>query len=234
MTLLLLTTVSCLPNNSPILTELSFHSPFIRCIGTYIGHLDSSVRRCGMLVAEEIASRSGKSLNFGDWSGDDDGKLWSRKLRALIAERDADAQPPNEESEKPVELELEDLLTEDAIGPSQENKPVSLPAAGGYDSDDSLTGYVSPSSSGSVSPTPSELEEYEKDPTVRLGRNKITRPVYLAQLGELIRHTSGTKSEQESQEADKIEMGLNTAEELIRRKRNFGTELRESLSHPYL
>lgn len=234
MTLLLLTTVSYLPNNSPILTELSFHSPFIRCIGTYIGHLDPSVRRCGMLVAEEIASRTGKSLNFGDWDGDDGGKLWSREVRTLIAARDADAQPPKDDSEKPTELKLEDLLTEDAIGPSQENKPVSLPAAGGYDSDDSLTGYASPPSSRSASPTPSELEEYEKDPTVRLGRNKITRPVYLAQLGELIRPTSAMKSEQESQEADKIEMGLNTAEELIRRKRNFGTELREPTSHRYL
>lgn len=185
-----------------------------------------------MLVAEEVAKRTGKSLDFHDWDGDDGGKPWARAVRALIFEKDADAQPMVDNVEESNELKVEDLLTEDIIETPSEKKTVSIPAAGGYDSDDSLTGYASPSSSRSPSPTPSELDEYEKDPTVRLGRNKITKPVYLAQLGELLRSTGGLKSEQESQEADKIEIGLDCAEELIRRKKSFGTELGESDNKP--
>jgi hypothetical protein len=78
---------------------------------------------------------------------------------------------------------------------------------------------------GSPSPTPSELAEIERDPTLRVGRTKIPRPVYLAQLGEMIRGTSGLKTDQENQEAEKIEIALDVAEELIRRRRGYGTEL---------
>ncbi|KAG1859114.1 hypothetical protein C8R48DRAFT_674099 [Suillus tomentosus] len=46
-------------------------------------------------------------------------------------------------------------------------------------------GYASPTSSRSVSPTPSELDEMKKDPILRVGVKKIPRPVYLAQLGEM-------------------------------------------------
>jgi telomere length regulation protein len=95
----------------------------------------------------------------------------------------------------------------------------------GHDSDDSLTGYASPPSSRTPSPTPSELAEIERDPTLRVGRAKISRPVYLAQLGEMIRGTSGLKTDQENQEAEKIEIALDVAEELIRRRRGYGTEL---------
>jgi len=52
--------------------------------------------------------------------------------------------------------------------------------------------------------------------------------VYLAQLGEMIRSTSGLKTEQENQDAEKIEIALDVAEELVRRKRGYGTELGKS------
>jgi len=180
-----------------------------------------------MLVAEEVAHRTGQKLDFKDWDGDDGGKGWARSVRAVIAGKDAEAEVVDESEagdlEATPELPLEDILANDAIEPAATS--ITMPAPGGYDSDDSLTGYQSPPSSRSPSPTPSELDEIEKDPTLRVDRKKIPRPVYLAQLGELIRGSSGLKSEQENQEADKHEVALDVAEELIRRKRGYGTEL---------
>jgi telomere length regulation protein len=108
---------------------------------------------------------------------------------------------------------------------TKSSKTVLLDANAGFDSDDSLTGYASPTSSRSASPTPSELEEIEQDPTLRVGIKKIPRPVYLAQLGELVRSTSGVQNNDNNQEADKIEMALDCGEELIRKKQYYGVEL---------
>ena len=230
LTLLFLTTISYLPGSSSTLRELAVTVPFIRSISTYIGHLDPSVRRCGMLVAEEVARRTGKELDFKDWDGDDGGKPWARRVRQLLDGKDADAEIWGDEGH---ELAIEEIIEDDAFEPTGEPVQTSGPFCAlseDHDSDDSLTGYASPPSSRSPSPTPSELAEIEKDPTLRVGRTKISRPVYLAQLGEMIRGTSGLKTAQENQEAEKIEIALNVAEELIRRKRGYGTELGRSLA----
>lgn len=182
-----------------------------------------------MLAAEVVATRAGKNLDFGDWDGDADGKPWARDLRALCSARDIDFDPcAVDELEAAME---ENALTEEIItaGVLEDTKISALKltkasVATGYDSDDSLTGYASPTSSRSASPTPSELDEMEKDPTLRVGVKKIPRPVYLAQLGEMVRNAR-MKPGEESQEADKIEMALNVAEELIRKKRDYGSEL---------
>ena len=60
---------------------------------------------------------------------------------------------------------------------------------------------------------------------------KIARPVYLAQLGQMVRPTSGVKSEDEPEQVRKLQVALDVAEELIRRKRAYGTELGKCLSH---
>jgi telomere length regulation protein len=235
LTLLFLTTISYLPASSPTLRELATSVPFIRSISTYIGHLDPSVRHCGMLVAEEVARRTGKELDFKDWDGDDGGKPWARSVRQLLGEKDADAEI-REEDEGP-ELTIEDIAKQDDPEPASEPVRISRPSvvlSDGHDSDDSLTGYASQPSSRSPSPTPSELAEIERDPTLRVGRTKISRPVYLAQLGEMIRGPSGLKTGQENKEAERIEIALDVAEELIRRKRGYGTELGRSLANPVL
>lgn len=222
LTLLLLNAILYLPRSSATLRDLALSGPFIQSIGTYIGHLDPSVRRCGMLVAEEVAHRTGKKLDFKDWDGDDGGKPWARDVRLLLVHKDLDAQEH--------ELDVEEILEEDAFEPPDESAQIPQPSVSlseDYDSDDSLTGYAAPSSR-SPSPTLSELAEVEKDPTLHVGKAKIATPVYLAQLGEMIRGTSGLKTDQESQEAEKVEIALNVAEELIRRKRGYGTELGES------
>ncbi|KZT11519.1 uncharacterized protein LAESUDRAFT_740990 [Laetiporus sulphureus 93-53] len=242
--LLLLILSSFGPNESgsPSAYQALAHSPpFLTSISTYIAHLDATVRRCGMLVAEEVARGAGKKLDFRDWEGDEDGKDWCRQLRVLTEGCDADAEMDaisNQEDES-------EEGTKSATAPAAEQtnshgnvpKKVTVQETG-YDSDDSLTGYASPPHSfRSPSPTPSELEEIEKDPTLRVGQKKVPRPVYLAQLGEMVRGTSGVKSEEEEFEVQKIEVALDVAEELIRRKRAYGTELEETaitLVHGFL
>ncbi|KAL7283187.1 hypothetical protein ACG7TL_002613 [Trametes sanguinea] len=218
VTLSLLTTVSSFSAPSPA-HELALSPPFVQSISVYISHLDPSVRRCGMLVAEEIARAAGKSLDFGEWEGDDQGKVWCRQVRELIKACDVDAEEPAEE---PEEAHVDEPLPEHGVPqPVAQNKPPIEIATPGYDSDDSLTGYASPVSSRSASPTPSELEEIERDPTLRVGVKKVPRPVYLAQLGELIRPTSGVQGGDEQLTATKIEVALEVAEELIRRKSGY-------------
>lgn len=192
-----------------------------------------------MLVAEEVARASGKKLEFGDWDGDADGKAWCRSLRVLLRERDVDFEPPEGNDNDDDDREEENGKEE--TGPQLPRTPETYSEANldgsnevrtvpedtdGYDSDDSLTGYrSSPSSSRSPSPTPSELDEIEKDPTLRVTQVKVPRPVYLAQLAEILRPTTTKKADEEDIQAQKQEVALNVAEELIRKKRSYGTEL---------
>ncbi|THH33904.1 hypothetical protein EUX98_g301 [Antrodiella citrinella] len=193
--------------------------------------MDPSVRRCGMLVAEEAARGAGKTLNFDDWDGTEDGKRWCRDMRQVLngldnaTDIEVDSDDENEEEDIPQPAELiTDMLPSQPAPPPRKSKIERE-----YDSDDSLSGYASSlASSRSLSPTPSDLEEIEKDPTLRVGHKKVARPVYLAQLGEMIRPTSGSKTDQQEQEVTKIEVALNAADELIRRKMSYGTELEEN------
>jgi len=197
-----------------------------------------------MVVAEIVASKAGKSIDFGDWDGDDCGKDWARQMRVLCSQRDVDfeATYDDQEIEAHRNSPPHDAVSEIAGDAEQEGPDtvesnvlrtpnVAIQVQSGYDSDDSLTGYASPPSTRSPSPTPSEMEEFEKDPTLRVGIKKIPRPVYLAQLGDLVRSTGGLKSSEENQEAEKIEIALEVGEDLIRRKRDFGTELGDSFGY---
>lgn len=180
-----------------------------------------------MLVAEEVANTAGKALDFGEWDGDDQGRKWCRQLRELLKSSDADA-------EELVVEEPQNIAPPASQAPGTHASPETLPSGKaavdlpppGYDSDDSLTGYASPASSRSTSPTPSELEEIERDPTLHVGVKKVPRPVYLAQLGEMVRSSGGgLQGGNEQDTATKIEVALDVAEELIRRKSGYGTEL---------
>ncbi|KAI5120573.1 hypothetical protein M0805_002523 [Coniferiporia weirii] len=243
LTTLLLLTISNFPPSSPVLQTLSSSSEFIGAIGTYITHLDPAVRRCGMLAAEVVAHRTGKSLNFEQWDGVGQGREWARGLRALIMKRDMDAEEAESdvirleaygEGEEAndtgiqVEVEVETGTVDHGVHTSSKRakKPLIQVTDDGSDSDDSLTGYASsPASSRTPSPTPSEIDEVEKDPTINVGRKKVQRPVYLVDLGSLI---TGSAKTDDPQNADRIEVALNFAEELIRKKRGFGFELEEN------
>lgn len=198
--------------------SLSMSSQFISSIGIYISHLDPAVRRCGLLAAEIVAERTGKKLRFDGWDGVGEGREWARDLRNLISTRDSDF----------MEVEVVESPTNN--GPTDSSSTLSLPvqskiniSQATYDSDDSLTGYGSPPSSRAPSPTPEELDEIEKDPTLRVGtKKKILRPVYIGQLIEMVR--PGAK-DSDHEAVERLDVGLSAAAELIRRKRNFGFEL---------
>jgi telomere length regulation protein len=199
-----------------------------------------------MLAAEVIAQRAEKKLAFGDWEGDDQGRPWCRALRALLETRDVDAALPADEGEKETEeaIAVEEiaapgarasLAAQEVASPANDiPRATFVPTLSGYDSDDSMTGYASPpSSSRSSSPTPAELAEIEAEPTLNVGRQKVARPVYLAQLGDLLRGSTAVGAAKgggpdDPHEADRIGMGLTVAEELIRRKMGYGTELEEN------
>ncbi|KAI6005995.1 telomere length regulation protein-domain-containing protein [Pisolithus albus] len=244
MSALLLLSITQFPCSSPQVEAVALSPSFVSAVGTYIGHTDNSIRRCGMLVAEIVASRVGKSLDFGDWDGDDDGRSWAREMRVLCTWGDTVSSPRFEvrddigihegvSSNDDVQGNLsQNLPLESQVSPPRSSgiRTTDIRTDAGYDSDDSLTGYASPSA-GSPSPTPSELLEIEQDPTLHVGVKKISRPVYLAQLGTLVRNTQGLDSREESHEAEKIEMALTAGEDLIRRKRDFGTELVENAAN---
>ena len=86
LTSLLLLNINQFPAPSPA-HELALSPPFVRSISTYISHLDPSVRRCGMLVAEEVAR--------GKWKGRADAVPHEEILL-----RDADTGTPQERQRK--------------------------------------------------------------------------------------------------------------------------------------
>ena len=234
ITTLFLVLLSYSPSSA---NNLALSPTFISAIGTYIKHLDPTIRRCGMLVAEEVATLAGKRLDFGDWEGGDADRAWARSLRVLIKERDIDA-----EDIQPFVKDQQESHKQDELSPTKVN-PLD-PAASKHairvgnttepdSDDDSVQGYDSEDDSDRApSPTPSELEEIERDPTLNVGVKKIPKPVYLAQLGELVRSTGVGLKSAANDEPDKIEMALSCGEDLIRRKRHFGMELGRCRKHP--
>ncbi|KAL1756525.1 telomere length regulation protein-domain-containing protein [Schizophyllum commune] len=237
VTSLLLLTASYFPPAHPSVAKLAISPAFISGVSIYIGHMDTGVRRCGMLVAEMVARYAKKSLDFGDWDGNDRSSLWCRELRALLGARDMDAdlsaskEHPDADASAPqtslFEEADEELTTPSAAAQATQTAPITLTSTT-YDSDDSLEGYASPSSSRSPSPTPSSLAEIEKDPSLAVAPIKVPRPVYLAQLGALLRGPPGAKPLEPQEEYKRLEVALNCAEELIRKKRGYGTELEEN------
>ena len=189
-----------------------------------------------MLVAEEVATLAGKKLDFGDWEGADPDRTWARSLRILIKGRDIDAediQPSVEKQQESRKWDEVSSMKVNSSDPATSRHAIHVGNAAEPDSDDdSIRGYASEvDSDRAPSPTPSELEEIEKDSTLNVGIKKIPKPVYLAQLGELVRSTNVGLKSAENDEPDKIEMALNCGEELIRRKRNFGMELGRCCIH---
>lgn len=244
-TSLLLLIISSLPSSSNHVRELALEPSLINAVGIYIGHQDASVRRCGMLVGETVASKAGKTLQFDGWEGDEPGRAWCRTLRTLIVGRDIDVAPSAEDEvadpidgQAPAETRSTptDSRTPKPSPAARNRKPASdttknpplITVLSGDESDDSLEGYASDTSSRAPSPTQSELDDIEKDPTLVVQPKKAQKPVYLVQLGEMIRGHTGLQAPDGNEEAQKLEVALDAAEDLIRRKRDYGSELEEN------
>jgi telomere length regulation protein len=188
--------------------KVGCNQSFITSIGNYISHLEKSIRLCGLLVAEVVAERSGKQLSFGVWDGGERGQLWAKATKKLLATSlRADPNPG-------------------VIRPSEQNESSTSSGDvgdGGGDSDDSQTGYESEVNSEASSPSPTELTAMEKDATLRSGlKTKVIRPVFISQLLSYLRASSASDNEES---AEKVEIALKSCEDLIRRKKDYGTEL---------
>lgn len=215
---LLLLTISQFERGCNLLQTLSITSSFVSAISLYISHTDPSTRICGMLVAEEVAQRSGRKLDFKIWDGDGGGKDWARRIRRLITTRDIDS-----DSILPLQAKKAQPDHSPGISVPRASSGVVHISNATEDSDDSLEAYADSSASSSrpPSPTMSEIEEQERDATLRNpGKKRINNPVYLIDLGRLL------KAEKEGPEqAESIEIGLRCAAGLIRRKEGYGNEL---------
>ena len=174
-----------------------------------------------MLVAEVVAARCGKKLEFGVWEGGGESLDWARTMRGWKSDWSIEGFKPCSSEDEAPPLPSPELPNADSAPPSAPRIPPAVQPES-FDSDDSLTGYDSASSSRTPSPSPSELAEIEKDPTLRVGRTKpVPRPVYLAQLVALLR----TDKNNDEGEAERLDVALACAEALIRRKKGFGLEL---------
>ncbi|GJJ13190.1 hypothetical protein Clacol_007441 [Clathrus columnatus] len=222
MTSLLLMTLAAIPRSSNVATQLSLSSSFISSISTFLSHSDISIRQCGMLVAEIVAERCNQKLNFDGWDGSGEHLEWVQSLRKWTNDWGRSAFD-SEESKADISISKEIAVHPEG---TSDLGTEALPGGMVDSDDDSLSGYSSSHrSSRPPSPTPSELDEMEKDPTLRVGQSKpIPKPVYLAQLVSLFRKSNN----EEKDTADIIEVILSSAELLIRRKKGFGYELEEN------
>ncbi|KIO28623.1 hypothetical protein M407DRAFT_230005 [Tulasnella calospora MUT 4182] len=192
-------------------------------------HADPAIRHCGMLAAEYIAQRLGQKLKFDGWDEPGQGREWCRTVRKILEDGFKVIPEADEEDDNEEEISPPNQPPASSTPPSANRSfPAEPPTL--YDSDDSLTGYAQDSapSSRSASPTPSELEEIEKEPGLAIGRRKIPKPVYLIQLAQMLVSGKG-EGQDEKSEPDRVEMALNEGAGLIRRKRGFGLELGEWL-----
>ncbi|WVR07650.1 hypothetical protein IAU60_004692 [Kwoniella sp. DSM 27419] len=190
-----------------------------------------------------------KRLRFtGIWEGNGEGREDCRWMRRVIGSRDSGVDPGHDvppaawllgwdqvadEAQAPLPL-----TTLPAQVPTVRGRQAAKPCASQARAkptpkivmldpdqlDDPLQGYPSsePSSSRSPSPTPSYLDEVAADPSLAVDatqKKKVSRPVYLPQLAELLK---------EREQPESIEMALKWGEGLVRAKREFGTELAEN------
>lgn len=218
---MLLMTLDRLPASSDAIKKLSISPSFLSSIGKYLERMDENVRKCGMIVAETVAAKVGQKLDFGGntWYND-----WIRSVKQLLAAGPDDIETRPDATKTTSEKST--LPSPRPTAPPVDKKPIRI-APITYDSDDSLTAYSSPSTSRSASPTPSE----EQDPTLssRSKKRKPQKPVYVAMLAPML---SGSKpgdgvNETPQDQAERIALALESAAELIRRKKHFGTELRK-------
>ena len=107
---------------------------------------------CGLLAAEEAARRAGLTLDFGAdaWGGDGEEVRWAGRVRALLGARrdvEAEAAPADvdivvdaDESER-VPTPVQSSSHSESLVPAAH---VCISLSTNSDSDDSLTGYTSP------------------------------------------------------------------------------------------
>lgn len=180
-------------------------------------------------------------MKFPGWDEEGEDKEWPRSMRSLVEDRDSAANL--------TELTMAEKGTEaiPIITQKDHDKTPSLPRGitvvdDEEDSDDSLQGYASSfdsqfSSSDlpavtaartkesikskvgtTITPT---VEEINDDPTLlNPSRKKIQKPIYLLDLGKLLK-----VDKEGDEQCESIRMALQSAAGLIRKKAGWGLEL---------
>lgn len=258
-TRLLLLLLLLLPVRHPTVRTLSFSRSFLNAISESMSQLDQHKRFLGLLVAELVSERSVdegvQPLCFGDvWDGKGDARpsvkdlrasvlafkipdpatlsdalhslrvslanahltpvLSKRPLRAATATTTAQSATVvngNEKQKKPL-IQVIEPVEEDL-------QPYAMPAA-------PSDAYLETLSSDDPSLYASAMPSTNDSSTRRKGR--IRPPVYILELIAYINGTQEQKAE-EDEKADRIEIALQNGEDLVRRKKGWGTELGQYL-----
>lgn len=208
-------------------------SVLIHAVQAHLSALRPAIRLRGMLVAELFSARSGveKPLSFGEecWKGKGDGREACMALRTLaeagpeaseqgwaFVEGDLPIQQPVASTSK-VKLEAKSAAKSGKLRSEQKPKieiiSSSTPSTA-FDDEEDLQPYEMPAS-------PTESLSDLDDPSVYTPAKKKPRPpVYIADLAAYLRS---------SEDADKVELGLQHAAALIRKKAGWGGELSASV-----
>jgi telomere length regulation protein len=197
---------------------------------------EQTIREDDTIVATGEAM---KRLRFGIWEGEGEWRKVAKRIRSMEGDWVAkgEAHDPLVDGEAMIGW----AQTTTRASPSQPKshpsprsspppKPVPPPKSTKSkkpkrieplsDSDDSLSGYLSSSSTTSSTFEPENLDQYLTDPTLYTPAKKLPqRPVYLAQL---LSYLSARE------DPDKLDCALKWGEALVRRKRGFGLELEEN------
>jgi telomere length regulation protein len=222
---------------------ISHADPSIRRCGMLVAEV-RHIHRIALshpYYAQIVAQRTGGKLKFPDWDGEGEDKKWARTMRSLVEGRDSTA---NLTLLTMAKKETEATPT---VIQADHDKTPSLPRGitvvdDGEDSDDSLEGYASSLDSRSSSPILSSVtatrtkesikskaetmitptvEEINADPTLlNPSRKKIQKPIYLLDLGKLLK-----VDKEGDEQCESIRMALQNAAILIRKKAGWGLEL---------
>lgn len=189
---------------SQISNTLLNDSNVTHAIPSYLSLPNPLGRLLGMLVAQHLANYDGVDrLTFGDgaFSGDGPGRNEIQRLIRLVDRSRID------DGGVPIQP-----LEEEQPGTSAND--VAITQHDDSDSEDSMEGYEINYDKFNTNKPDSDDEEAANDPTI-LSKRKVNRPVYIAELNDMLRHDG-----KEGNEAAVLEeVALKWASALINDKR---------------
>jgi telomere length regulation protein len=200
---------------------LTRSSPFLNAVSSRLAATTERARLLGMVVGEAISGlveETGKQMDFkmeqtktpeAEWYkslvtvADTIGSVGLLRTPTALMERESRSQ--NIQGSR-----HSDRKAKPATRQQPASKIISIEelSDGSYESEDDLVPYAKPDS---------DAEDSDDDPTLVV-RDKPTAPVYIRDLINYLRDTESY---------DKQKLALTTAPSLIRRKSNFGTEVRD-------
>ncbi|PKS06460.1 hypothetical protein jhhlp_007208 [Lomentospora prolificans] len=187
---------------------------YTRMISNRLETPNNSARVLGMVVGETISSlvhAPEQRLDFKMSETDsEDAKRY--KSLAHVHDQPGPIQPllmhQNTREVKTTLKTAQKPKKSQAVAASQKKKPTLIIEEVSSGEDDDIIPYAKPDS---------DAEDSDEDPTL-VRRDKVKAPVYIRNLITYLRDTENY---------DKQETGLKTAPSLIRRKANFGAEVRD-------